>query len=62
MELRIKIELGNDAFKEDRLFEVTRILQDLIERLPRTGETAGPLNLHDYNGNWCGTASIGRKR
>jgi len=58
--LIITIDLDNAAFEDDRIGEIERILTDLAERLPPSGATSSPINLHDINGNWCGKAEITR--
>lgn len=59
MRLTIKPTIDNAAFEEGGTEEVRRILDDLCDRLPEPlGDTNGDLNLHDSNGNHCGTARI----
>lgn len=59
MKLTITIELDNAAFTEGGAEEVGRILADVAERIPDPpAETNGDLVLHDFNGNFCGTARI----
>lgn len=59
MKLTITIDLDNAAFADGGAEEVVRILASVAERIPDPlSSTGGPLNLHDYNGNHCGTAEI----
>lgn len=59
MKLTIKINLDNAAFEDGDGVEIARILGDLAERLPfPTRKTNGALQIHDSNGNHCGTAEI----
>lgn len=59
MKLTITIDLDNAAFEDGGAEDVARILASVAERIPDPlTETNGPLNLHDYNGNHCGTAEI----
>jgi hypothetical protein len=55
--IRIEIETDNAAFQEgDFETEVQRILQSIGERI--SNRPGLVLNLHDYNGNFCGTARV----
>lgn len=65
MQLRIVIDLDNAAFRDESgvcdvlTEEVRRVLTDLTDRLPNPMRpTRQPMNLHDANGNQCGTAEI----
>lgn len=58
MKLIITIQLDNAAFADDRIDEIERILQDLVERLPEEGGTNGAYVLRDVNGNSVGWAAI----
>ncbi len=55
----ITIEMENDAFEEDPMREVTRVLDDLKPRLLLSGpRNTGPWTLRDSNGNTVGAAQI----
>lgn len=57
--LAIRIELGNAAFEEGGVQEIGRLFGSIESRLPLDlSDTNGALNLHDANGNHCGTAEI----
>lgn len=59
MKLTIKIELDSAAFQDDGIAEVERLFASIASRLPDPlDQTGGELNLHDANGNHCGTAEI----
>ncbi len=59
MQLTITIDLDNAAFEDGGAEEVARILANIAERLPEPlRPTNGAYNLHDANGNHCGTAEI----
>lgn len=59
MKLAITIDLDNAAFEDGGAEEVARILASVAERIPDPlSSTDGALNLHDANGNHCGTAEI----
>lgn len=56
----IIIQTGNDAFAEDPISEITRLLRVLADRLDHE-TTAGPHltgQIADQNGNPCGTWSL----
>jgi hypothetical protein len=59
MQLRITIDLGNDAFQSKPKREISRILEDLVRRMS-FGRRAllTSINLYDINGNHCGTATL----
>ena len=51
MDIKIKINTDNQAFKFDELNEVKRILQDNINKI----NTSDLVYLYDINGNKVGT-------
>lgn len=55
MELKLKIDLGNDAFVEDREGEIARIMRDIMHRMA-SGVVQGVI--FDSNGNNCGEWEI----
>jgi len=59
MRLTIELDLNNAAFEDGGAEEVARILESVASRIPDPlKETNGDLSLHDYNGNYCGSARI----
>lgn len=56
-ELRLSMELGNDAFADDAASEVARILRVLADRIEQ-GLPDEPIRLRDINGNTVGQALI----
>lgn len=52
----ITIDLGNDAFTDDRYTEIARILKTAANRIERDGET--DFRLRDNNGNTVGAVRI----
>ena len=57
-ELRLSMELVNDAFADDAASEVARILRVLAERIEQEGLHNEPVRLRDINGNTVGQALI----
>ena len=43
MQLTIHIDLDNEAFEQDRRFQIERILEQLCDDLPTEGEYTTPL-------------------
>lgn len=59
MRLKIIIYMDGAAFEDDGAEEVARLLTSVGERIPDPlRPTNGKLDLHDANGNHCGTAEI----
>lgn len=60
MELTIKINMENDAFKDNNVNEVTRILNDYCKKISRGGELleGDTEKLIDSNGNSIGYAIV----
>lgn len=56
-ELRLSIELVNDAFTDDAASEVARILRVLADRIEK-GLPDEPMRLRDVNGNTVGQAEL----
>lgn len=56
-ELRLSMELVNDAFADDAANEVARILRVLAERIEQ-GLPDEPIRLRDINGNTVGQAEL----
>ena len=54
-ELRLSMELGNDAFADDCAGEIARILRVLADRIEQ-GLPDEPIRLRDVNGNTVGQA------
>jgi hypothetical protein len=50
--ITIKIETGNDAFRDAKAAEIARILTDLADHIEGG---VWPSKLYDYNGNAVGT-------
>lgn len=57
-ELRLSMELVNDAFADDAASEVARILRVLAQRIEQEGLHSEPMRLRDVNGNTVGQALI----
>lgn len=55
---KLRIETKNDAFTNDRIGEITRILKEAIIKLER-GETEP--TLHDLNGGIVGYYSLTKR-
>ena len=56
-ELRLSMELVNDAFADDAASEVARILRVLADRIEQ-GLPDEPIRLRDYNGNTVGSVEL----
>lgn len=54
--ITITIETDNAAFDDDFEGEVTRLLESIGERI--SNKPGLVLNLHDVNGNHCGTCRV----
>ena len=59
---KIEIDLGNAAFEDSPMVEVSRILGHLAKELKDCDTLASPLALYDINGNRVGEAKITGKR
>ena len=57
-ELRLSMELVNDAFADDAANEVARILRVLAQRIEQEGLHNEPMRLRDINGNTVGQAEL----
>lgn len=57
-ELRLSMELVNDAFADDAASEVARILRVLAQRIEQEGLHSEPMRLRDVNGNTVGQALV----
>ncbi len=60
--IKIEIDLGNVAFEDSPMLEVSRILAQLGDRLVDCGTPPRPIALYDINGNRVGEAKITGKR
>lgn len=59
MKLTIELDLNNAAFVDHGIEEVSRLLQDICDRLPDPlTETQGRYQVHDRNAEHAGTFSV----
>jgi hypothetical protein len=53
--LTVNVRTDNDAFEQDRIGELARILRELASRIERMEATGKFQNILDMNGNVVGT-------